>query len=128
MTLVYKIGILFISLLIAIIPAFLIVNNNVVDANGWVVYFAITVVVIPFVYLYQKSSSACPACKKPWVAETNGQETISEYPVTKTEYEGYDDNRRQVVNTYIHRKYWQFMKCSDCSHTWKYQSESKSKA
>lgn len=95
---------------------------------SWELFFLISILLSPFVYFSMKRSSTCPACKKAWKEVLNGQETIREYPITKTETEGYGDDRRRVVNTYIHREYWQYHKCEACNHEWKTKGKSKTKA
>ena len=124
-----KFGIIAISLVTGgIISMFMFFFDGVREYVSWGSFFLISILASPIVYFSMKGSSTCPACKKAWKEISNGQETIREYPVTKTENEGYGDQRRSVVNTYIHREYWQFHKCEACNHEWKTKENSETKA
>ena len=96
----------------------------------WMSMFGVGVLCLPIGYWSVKQESTCSQCGEAFVLSTNGQEDIENFVKYKNErvmaQHGTSSYYKDVP--YNVRRYYQYMKCDNCGHEYRYETKDESKA
>lgn len=101
-------------------------NNT--SNSFWIAWFLLSIVSVPVGYFSVKSNSSCPSCSKPFVMSEAGQTDIENFVKYKNEPVTENGVTRKRDVPYNVRRYYQHMRCDNCSYQYKFEAKTESKA
>jgi hypothetical protein len=94
----------------------------------WISWTGLSVLSLPIGYWVTKKGSTCTNCRKPFVLSEDGQTDIENFVKFKSESVTENGITRTKNVPYNVRRYYQHMKCDNCSLQFKFEARQESRA